>query len=189
MLLMASVIISYMITSQVLTLVNKYLFSKYHFKSPMNLLFMQCLCNVFICCTLMSWKTFVNPNAFQGIGRFGMPISSFREATTGTKFTLGMAIGTMNMIGVMLGLYAAKFCNIPLLLCNRRCAILSTIIVQAILLGLFPDSKLMFSTSLILAGAVVAGYDSFGDNAIGFLFVWATNFFQAFQNVFTSKYN
>jgi hypothetical protein len=41
----------------------------------------------------------------------------------------------------------------------------------------------------MVSGAVVAGYDSMTDNAVGFLFVWATNFFQAFQNVFTSKYN
>lgn len=134
MFLMAFVIISYMVTSQVLTLVNKYLYSMYHFKAPMNLLLMQCLCNVFICMSLMSWKSFVNPNAFQGMGRMGMPISTFGQATTGTKFTLGMAIGSMNMIGVLLGLYAAKFCNIALLLCNRRCSILATIIVQGILL-------------------------------------------------------
>lgn len=134
MFLMGFVIISYMVTSQVLTLVNKYLYSMYHFKAPMNLLLMQCVCNVFICMSLMSWKSFINPNAFGGMGRFGMPISSFGQATTGTKFPLGMAIGTMNMIGVLLGLYAAKFCNIPLLLCNRRCAILATIIVQGILL-------------------------------------------------------
>lgn len=82
----ASIIIAYMINSQILTLVNKYLYSKYHFKSPMNLLFMQCLCNVFICFSFMSWKSFVNPNAFQGMGRMGMTITSFGEATTGTKF-------------------------------------------------------------------------------------------------------
>lgn len=174
---MAFVCISYMITSQILTLVNKYLYSKYHFKSPMNLLFMQCLCNVFICLSFMIWKTFVNPNAFQGMQRMGMTITTFGEATTGSKFTLGLAIGVMNMIGVLLGLYAAKFCNIPLLLCNRRCAIMATIIVQMILLQQFPDNKLMLTTFLMLVGAVIAGYDSFGENAIGFLFVWATNFF------------
>jgi hypothetical protein len=68
-----------------------------------------------------------------------MTISSFGEATTGTKFTLGLAIGVMNMIGVLFGLYAAKFCNIPLLLTNRRCAILATILVQIILQSKYPD--------------------------------------------------
>jgi len=49
-------IVSYMIISSILTIVNKYLYAKYHFKSPLNLLFMQCLCNMVICLTLMSWK-------------------------------------------------------------------------------------------------------------------------------------
>jgi hypothetical protein len=114
------------------------------------------------------------------MARNGMTITSFGEATTGSKFSLGLAIGVMNMIGVLLGLYAAKFCNIPLLLCNRRCSILATIIVQILLMYQFPDNKLMFTTFLMVSGAVIAGYDSFGENVIGFLFVWATNFFQAF---------
>jgi hypothetical protein len=88
-----------------------------------------------------------------------------------------MAIGVMNMCQVLLGLYAAKFCNIPLLLCNRRCAILATIIVQMFLMYQFPDNKLILTTCLMVAGAAIAGYDSLDENAIGFLFVWATNFF------------
>tara|TARA_B110000285_G_C15068468_1_gene586538 strand:+ start:106 stop:492 length:387 start_codon:yes stop_codon:yes gene_type:complete len=64
MLLMGTIIVSYMLTSQVLTLVNKYMYAKYLFKSPLNLLLMQCLCNVFICNGFMLWKTFVNPDSF-----------------------------------------------------------------------------------------------------------------------------
>lgn len=45
------------------------------------------------------------------------------------------------------------------------------------------------SALLIVLGAVIAGYDSFDANAIGFGYVWLNNFTQAFQNVFTQKYN
>jgi hypothetical protein len=41
----------------------------------------------------------------------------------------------------------------------------------------------------MVAGAIVAGYDSLDANGIGYIYVWMTNFTQAFQNVFTSKYN
>jgi hypothetical protein len=63
-------------------------------------------------------------------------------------------------------------------LTNRRCAILATIIVQLFLLGMYPDGKLMFSTTLIVLGAIIAGYDSLDANAVGFVFVWLTNFTQ-----------
>ena len=68
-----------MIISSVLTLVNKYLYAKYHFKSPLNLLFMQCLCNMVICLTMMSWKQFVNRNAFEGLKEYGIVIPSFGQ--------------------------------------------------------------------------------------------------------------
>ena len=178
-----------MITSQVLTLVNKYMYAKYMFKSPLNLLLMQCLCNVLICNGFMLWKTFVNPNAFQGLASLGFKVVTYREATSGTKFSLGFIIGVMNMIGVLFGLYAAKFCNIPLLLTNRRCSILATILMQMCLEAKFPDGKLCFVVSLMVAGAIVAGYESLDANGIGYIYVWMTNFTQAFQNVFTSKYN
>jgi hypothetical protein len=78
----------------------------------------------------MLWKTFVNPNAFQGLAKLGFKVVTYKEAVSGTKFSLGLIIGIMNMIGVLFGLYAAKFCNIPLLLTNRRCMILATIVMQ-----------------------------------------------------------
>ena len=40
----------------------------------------------------------------------------------------------------------------------------------------------------MVAGAIVAGYESLDANGIGYIYVWMTNFTQAFQNVFTSKY-
>lgn len=186
---MGAIIVSYMITSQVLTLVNKYMYSVYHFKSPLNLLLMQCLCNIIICNGFMLWKTFVNPNAFQGLAKLGFKVVTYKEAVSGTKLSLGLIIGIMNMIGVLFGLYAAKFCNIPLLLTNRRCVILATILMQMCLEAKYPDGKLIFITSLMVAGAIVAGYESLDSNGVGYIYVWMTNFTQAFQNVFTSKYN
>lgn len=42
---------------------------------------------------------------------------------------------------------------------------------------------------MMLTGAVIAGWESFDTNLIGYLFVWAQNFTQSFQNVFTGKFN
>ena len=165
-----------MISSSVLTLVNKYLYAKYHFKSPLNLLFMQCLCNVVICSSMIFWKTAVNKNSFESMRRYGIIIPTFSEATNVNKFKVGPAIAVMNLIGVLFGLYAAKFCNIPLLLTQGRCAILATIIVSICLLGKYPDRKVIISAFLIILGAIVAGYDSLDANALGFAYVWLNNF-------------
>lgn len=48
---------------------------------------------------------------------------------TDVKAKIGFQIGCMNIGAVLLGLYALKFVNIPLLLTNRRCAIVATVIM------------------------------------------------------------
>ena len=84
-----------------------------------------------------------------------------------------MSIGAMNIFQVLLGLYALKNINIPLLLTNRRCAIFATICVQKLVENKTPEKNLVIAASLMLTGAVVAGWTSFDANIIGYLFVWA----------------
>lgn len=43
--------------------------------------------------------------------------------------------------------------------------------------------------SLLLVGAVIAGYDSLDSNMIGYILVWCNNFFSSIQNVVVSKLN
>lgn len=117
----------YMLVSQVLTIVNKFIYSTYKFKSPLNLLLLQCFCNLIICVCLMSYKSYVKTNAYESLEKYGIKISNLDAAFDKTKAKIGMSIGAMNIGGVLLGLYALKFVNIPLLLTNRRCAIFATI--------------------------------------------------------------
>jgi len=42
---------------------------------------------------------------------------------------------------------------------------------------------------LIVLGALIAGWDSLDANIVGYGYVWLNNTTQAFQNVFTQKYN
>lgn len=82
----------------------------------------------------------------------------------------------MNIWVVLLGLYALKFINIPLLLTNRRCAIFATVCVQYCYEHKKPNQKLIIAVSLMILGAVIAGSESFDANIIGYLYVWAQNF-------------
>lgn len=102
---------------------------------------------------------------------------------------LGPFIAFMNLVAVLFGLYAAKFCNIPLLLCQGRCAIIATIIIQFAFYYKLPDFRVSVSAILIVLGALIAGWDSLNANAVGYGYVWLNNTTQAFQNVFTQKYN
>jgi len=169
-----------MSVSQVLTIVNKFIYSTYGFKSPLNLLMLQCICNLIICATLMMYKTYINPKAYEFLEKFGIKIGDFHTVITPLKGKIGMQIGCMNIGMVLLGLYALKFVNIPLLLTNRRCAIVATIIMQYLLESKIPDRKLVIAATLLLIGALIAGYESLDANIVGYLFVWAQNFFQSF---------
>ena len=162
-----------MTVSQVLTIVNKFVYSTYGFKSPLNLLLLQCICNLAICTNLMVYKSYFNPRAYEGLEQFGIKIGDLETVVTKVKAKVGMQIGCMNIGAVLLGLYALKFVNIPLLLTNRRCAIVATIIMQYILESKIPERKLVIAASILLTGALIAGYESLDANIIGYLFVWA----------------
>jgi hypothetical protein len=41
----------------------------------------------------------------------------------------------------------------------------------------------------MILGAIIAGYDSFDSNMLGYLLIWGNNFSQAIYNVFTAKFN
>ena len=66
-LLMFGICFSYMCVSQVLTIVNKFIYATYGFKSPLNLLFLQCICNLVISTNLMVYKQYFNPQAFENL--------------------------------------------------------------------------------------------------------------------------
>merc|ERR1711865_953550 len=95
----------YMLVSQVLTIVNKFIYSTYKFKSPLNLLLSQCICNLFICLCLMSYKSYFNKNAYESLEKFGIKISNLDAALDKSKAKIGMSVGAMNIGGVLLGLY------------------------------------------------------------------------------------
>ena len=125
----------------------------------------------------MVYKTYYYPQAYENLEKYGIKIGNFNTVVTEVKAKIGMQIGVMNIFAVLLGLYALKFVNIPLLLTNRRCAIVATITMQYFLESKLPDRKLSIAAGLLLFGALVAGYESLDANIVGYLFVWAQNFF------------
>ena len=124
-------------SSSALTMTNRTLYSIYNYKSPLSLLFVQCLCNVIICVILMSIKTFVSDNAFDSLKSYGIKLSNFGEVFGKAK--AGLMISSVKIIDVLFGLYSLKAVNIPLFLTIRRCSMITTIIVDYLYAGKAPS--------------------------------------------------
>mmetsp|Transcript_16049 Transcript_16049/g.27066 ORF Transcript_16049/g.27066 Transcript_16049/m.27066 type:complete len:251 (+) Transcript_16049:37-789(+) len=179
--------LGYMFSSSLLTFLNKMIYTKFGLKSPLILFLVQCLWNFMVCSMLMSYKTFVDQKAFTSVEKYGIRITRIDE-TLG-KAKVGCMLACMFLIQVLFGLYSVKLVNIPLFLTFRRCCILATIVVQFAVQGTVPNQTLMLSTTLIVLGSVVAGYESFNTDFFGYFLIWCNNFATAIQTVMTSKYN
>lgn len=178
---------SYAGSSSALTMTNRMIYSIYNYKSPLSLLFVQCLCNVTICVILMSIKTFVSYNAFDFLNAYGIKLSSWGEVAG--KATAGLIISSMKIIDVLFGLYALKAINIPLFTTIRRCAMITTIIVDYLYQGKKPSQTLLTASFFVVTGALVAGYETFDSDMWGYVLIMCNNFASALVNVVTSVYN
>lgn len=185
--LRVSVCAAYAASSSCLTMVNRMLFSEYNYKSPLSLLFVQCLCNVLICTILMSIKSFVSDKAFDFMHAYGIKLSSLGEVLGKAK--AGLAISSMKVVEVFFGLYSLKAINIPLFLTIRRCSMITTLIVDYLYQGKKPTSTLIVAASFVTIGALVAGYETLNDDMWGYVLIMCNNFASALVNVVASVYN
>eukprot|EP00347_Sterkiella_histriomuscorum_P018313 403345983 len=173
-------------SSSMLQIVNKSLQQNFQFKSHMNIMLSQCVCNIFICTLMMFYKQY-NPKAFMIFEKFGMRIPPFNE--TITKYNMGLRMGFANLISVNFGLLGSKIVNIPMFLTLRRCSILTVVLMNYFIMGSVPDSYLMLTLVLSLSGSVVAGYETLNTDWFGYFIVWMNNLAQSIYNVYVSKVN
>ncbi|CDW82730.1 UNKNOWN [Stylonychia lemnae] len=173
----------YAASSSSLTFLNKSIYSKFGFQSPINLLFTQCLCNVIICFSMMMYKQF-NPEAFKLLEKFGMKIPPFNECMT--KVSIGVRMGIFNLTTVMFGLFAVKLVSIPLFLTFRRCTIITTAFMGFLINGQVPDRNL--SLCLLFTG-IGALWENLNSQLLGYFLVFMNNFSQSGYNVYVSKVN
>jgi len=135
----------------------------------------------------MSIKQFVNHRAFDFLEPYGIKISSLGEVVSKAK--AGLIISSIKIIEVLFGLYSLKAVNIPLFLTFRRCSILTTVLVMYVYKGDSPSSVLVISSAFVVVGALIAGYETFDNNSIGYALIMGNNFGSAFVNVVAGVYN
>jgi len=170
-----------------LTMTNRSLYTMYNYKSPLSLLFVQCLCNIMICAMLMSIKTFVSDGAFDFMIGYGIRLSNWFEVAK--KAYAGLMISTIRIIDILFGLFSVKAVNIPLFLTVRRCSMITTILVDYLYANKKPSSTLLISSFFVVMGAIVAGYENFESDMWGLFLITCNNFTSALSNVVTSVYN
>lgn len=69
-----------------------------------------------------------------------------------------------------------KLVNIPMFLTFRRCSVLATIVIDFIALGNTPNVSLVKSSALLIAGAIIAGWETLSVDAFGYMIIWCNNF-------------
>eukprot|EP00347_Sterkiella_histriomuscorum_P007637 403348152 len=169
-----------------LTFINKSIYVKFGFQSPLDLFLTQCICNVVICSSLMFYKE-LNPTSFKFFDQIGMKIPPMSESLQ--KIGIGCQLGLVNLITVFFGLYAVKNVNIPMFLTFRRCSILTTVICNFFILRTIPDLNLSLTLLLSVVGSCVAGWESLDTQWFGYFLVWMNNLSQSIYNVYVSKVN
>ncbi|CDW73393.1 udp-sugar transporter sqv-7-like [Stylonychia lemnae] len=186
LLVIISVNLMYAVTSSGLTFINKALYTNFGFQSPLDLLLIQCLCNVAICTPMMIYKEY-NPKSFKILDKFGMHVTPLSQAVQ--KWKLGVVIGLGNLITVAFGIYSVKYVSIPLFLTFRRCTILTTFLANYLLTRKGLDSRTYLKLSLITIGAIIAGLDTFNRDWFGYALIWMNNLSQSVTNIFNNKIN
>jgi len=135
----------------------------------------------------MSIKTFISPTGFDFLKAYGIKLSSWPEVLGKSK--AGLMISSVKIIDVLFGLYSLKAVNIPLFLTFRRCAMITTVIVDYLYAGKKPSETLLIASFFVVCGALVAGYETFNNDMWGYVLIMCNNFASAFANVVTSVYN
>ena len=186
-LIRVSLCAGYATASSALTFVNRMLYSTYNYKSPLSLLLIQCVFNLCICLILMSIKQFVSYRAFDFLERYGIKLSSLAEAAGKAK--AGLVISAMKVIEVLFGLYSLKAVNIPLFLTLRRCAMITTVIVDYLYQGKTPSQELAIASAFVVTGGLIAGYETLNDDFYGYALIMCNNFATALVNIVASAYN
>lgn len=122
---------------------------------------------------MMTAKEF-NKSAFDKLAGIGIDVPHM--STVHQHISLGVKVGIIGLIPVTFGAFALNYTCIPLYLAFRRCGLLSSVVVMYFWAGDRPSKEVIFSTILVISGAIIAVWETFDANLMGFLCVWAYNF-------------
>lgn len=74
-----------------------------------------------------------NPKAFRTLESIGMKIPTMSESLE--KWNIGTKMGLANLSMVFFGLFGSKYVSIPMFLTLRRCSLLTTVIMNYVIMS------------------------------------------------------
>lgn len=97
--------------------------------------------------------------------------------------------GTLFVFNIAVGFVGLRIVNVPMFLAVRRTATVFTMFGEWIILSRVPSKPVRYAVLLVLLGTIIASSESFGTEAIGYVFTLANNVLTAISLNVTRKFS
>lgn len=156
--------ILYGATSMVISLLFKALLSSYHYENgKFIMLASQLVLTLAFCTAARRW------------GIKGVDVPEFSWPTLQASVVPGLLF----VANVVIGWYGLELVNVPMFLCIRRTNALFTLAAEYLILQKVASPRVLGSVSVIVAGAIVAGYPTLNSDALGYAYTLGNNLMTA----------
>lgn len=163
----------YATASVSLSMLNKALLSSYEFKGYFALLFCQLTLSYLFC--WISRDYYGNP--------FGIPVYQWAQAKG------ALAMGVTYVVNVGVGLLGLRLVNVPMFFALRRLVAPMVLIYEFFAMGKVADIGVQGSVAIIVLGTIVAGWDSFGSDFMGYAITMLNNLLTAASSVMQKQFS
>jgi solute carrier family 35 protein len=169
----ALVCLFYAGTSVLISLVNKALLSSWHFNCYFFMLALQLAMTLAFCVVTRD--------------RLGNPfrIPAFSSAT----YWLSVPVAAAYIANVCLGLVGLQMVNVPMFFCIRRTSTLFVLLYEFVSERKVAEPGIRGAVAVICCGAIVAGWESLGGEALGFLITVLNNVATAASTVMQKQFS
>lgn len=168
-----AVAVFYGCSSLLLGLMNKALLSSYEFNGYFTLLAVQ---------MTMSWAMCTYSRDCYG-NPFKVP------AYDPHTHRMGATVGVLYVCNVGAGLIGLQMVNIPMFFCIRRLVTPTVLVYEYLTLGKVAEPSIQAAVACIMLGTIVAGWDTFNSDILGYSITLLNNFLTAAATVAQKQFN
>lgn len=170
---------AYGLTSMSTSFVFKFIMSSWKFEAHFTLISLQMAFVLIVCQVLRSRQERGNaPIAGAEVPAFDQ--NALRDA---------LLPGSLFVVNIAAGLVGLQLVNMPMFLAVRRTGAAFAMLSEYLILHKAPGGSVGMAVSVIVLGALVAGWDTLGRDALGFLFTLANNALTAAGAGFSKKFS
>ncbi len=151
--------LAYAATSTVMALLNKALLSSYAFKGYFTLLLIQLTISIIFCYATREW--------------LGNPLGITKVETNHLRQAIPMAVAYVSNVAV--GLFGLQSVNLPVFFALRRLCPAFIMVFEYYSAGKAPSTQHRRAVLMMAFGALLAAWDTFDSNALGYAITLVNN--------------